>query len=101
MFRKKFLATVGGGVIAAGSPSSPGATSAAVTATRLSAMPTKLADLIRLEHVEKLAEKVMPSAVHDYIAGGAAAELTIRWNTEKYRDLRLQPKANHRSVRWD
>ena len=51
--------------------------------------------------IEKLAEKMMPPAVHDYIAGGAADELTIRWNTEKYRDLRLQPNAIDRSVRWD
>ncbi|MSU66234.1 MAG: alpha-hydroxy-acid oxidizing protein [Opitutus sp.] len=56
-------------------------------------MPTNLADLVCLEDIEKLAEKMMQPAVHDYIAGGAADEITIRWNTEKYRDLRLQPKA--------
>ena len=81
MNRKKFLSTVGGGVIAADCLSSPGATSAATTATPLSVMPTNLAGRICLEEIEKLAEKMMPPAVHDYIAGGAADELTIRWNT--------------------
>lgn len=49
----------------------------------------KLADLLCLDDVEALARGVMQSSVYDYVSGGAADELTVRWNREKYRDIRL------------
>jgi 4-hydroxymandelate oxidase len=52
----------------------------------------RLADLLCLDDVEALAQKLMQPAAYDYVAGGAADELTIRWNREKYRDIRLQQR---------
>jgi 4-hydroxymandelate oxidase len=52
----------------------------------------KLTDLLCLDDVEAVAQKVMVPAVYDFVAGGAADELTIRWNREKYREIRLQQR---------
>jgi 4-hydroxymandelate oxidase len=92
MNRKEFLATVGGGVLATGALT-PSLAATAVTTATPSPMPTPLTDLVSLADVEALAEKLMPPAVHDYVAGGAADEITIGWNSEKYRDIRLEPRA--------
>src|SRR5205814_878548 len=92
MNRKKFLATMGGGALAAGALT-PVLSAAAVATATPSPMPTPLTDLVSLSDVEALAEKLMSPAVYDYIAGGAADEITIRWNSEKYREIRLEPRA--------
>ena len=92
MNRRKFLTTVGGTMLAAESLSSRDASIAATNPATLS-MPPSLLDLLSLEDIEKAAERILPPALHDYIAGGAADELTIRRNWEKYRELLLQPKA--------
>ncbi|MBL9216544.1 MAG: alpha-hydroxy-acid oxidizing protein [Opitutaceae bacterium] len=34
----------------------------------------------------------MPPPVRDFLAGGAADELTLQWNRDKYRDIRLQQR---------
>ena len=49
-----------------------------------------LGSLLSLDDVEAQAQKVLLPAVYDFIAGGAADELTIKWNREKYRDIRLR-----------
>jgi 4-hydroxymandelate oxidase len=35
----------------------------------------------------------MGDPLYDYVASGAADELTLRWNIEKYRELKLRPRA--------
>jgi 4-hydroxymandelate oxidase len=54
-------------------------------------MPT-LTDLLCLDDVEARARQVMKPEVYDFVSGGAADELTIKWNREKYRDIRLRQK---------
>ncbi len=48
--------------------------------------------LLNLDDVEAAARNVMLPAVYDFVAGAAADELTVRWNREKYRDIRLQAR---------
>jgi len=51
--------------------------------------PAILADLFDYEHV---APTHMSSMAWAYMAGGAADELTIRWNRDAYEKLRLRPR---------
>ncbi len=48
--------------------------------------------LLNLDEIELAAQAKLPPAVYSFLAGGAADELTTRWNREKYRDLRLQQR---------
>src|ERR1035437_3779546 len=87
MNRKTFLATLGVGAMSLDAL-------AAVSATK-SALPPpnpRLQDLLCVDDVEALARTLMPSSVTAFVSGGAADELTVRWNREKYRELRLQPR---------
>src|ERR1700733_7888128 len=92
MTRKDFLATLGTGTLAAnglrgaGDPK-PGAAAGAP------AGETNLNELLCLDDFEEHARRLMPPSVYAYISGGAADELTLGWNRERYRDLRLQAKA--------
>lgn len=45
-----------------------------------------------LADFEPLAKKRLPHFVYEYIASGAADELTIRWNREAFEQIRLRPK---------
>ncbi|NBR09690.1 MAG: alpha-hydroxy-acid oxidizing protein [Opitutaceae bacterium] len=91
MNRKTFLTALGAGAL--GSQ----ALKAAVVAPT-AALPSRstgqaqLAELLCLDDVEALAQRQMLASVYDFVAGGAADELTIRWNREKYRDIRLQQR---------
>ena len=101
MSRKQFMAALGVGGLAlnsleagaetpglgaetpglgTGAPSSPSAT------------PASLASLLNLDDVEAQARTVMLPSVYDFVSGAAADEITVRWNREKYRDIRLQAK---------
>jgi isopentenyl diphosphate isomerase/L-lactate dehydrogenase-like FMN-dependent dehydrogenase len=42
--------------------------------------------------VERLAETVLTPEAHAYIAGGAGAERTLRWNLEAFARARLRPR---------
>ncbi len=66
---------------------------------RASAAPTepltahpKLEDIITLADAEEAARQVTPADFFDFIQGGAGDEITLRWNQEKYRDIRLHPR---------
>jgi 4-hydroxymandelate oxidase len=87
MNRKDFLATLGIGAMSLDT-----LTSAAASAGGTAPATHRLMDLLCLDDVEALARTVMPSSVTAFLSGGAADELTVRWNREKYRDIRLQPK---------
>jgi 4-hydroxymandelate oxidase len=47
---------------------------------------------VSLQDFEEAARRRLPSSVFDFIAGGAADEITIRWNREAFDRLRLQPR---------
>lgn len=92
MNRKDFLATLGTGALGANALAAATTTpTVAAPAATPPPMPA-LTDLLCLDDVEKAAHALMPPPVRDFIAGGAADELTLRWNHEKYQDIRLNPK---------
>lgn len=47
--------------------------------------------LLNLHDVEDEARRRLPRSVYEYVAAGAGDELTLRWNAERYRDIRLRP----------
>jgi 4-hydroxymandelate oxidase len=53
----------------------------------------KAPELVALQDYEDAARRKLPAATLDFLAGGAADELTIRWNREAYERLRLRPRA--------
>src|SRR5205823_9324125 len=55
--------------------------------------PAANPDLFDISDFERAAKKVMPSMAWEYISGGAADEITLRWNHEAYERLRLKPRA--------
>ena len=41
---------------------------------------------------EAAARRILPKSVFDFVAGGAADEITIRWNREAYDRIALRPR---------
>jgi len=89
--RKEFMAALGVSGLVLSSLESSAAAGAAPPAPPASGKPA-LEPLLNLDDVEAAARTVMPPAVYDFVAGAAADEITVRWNREKYRDIRLQPR---------
>jgi 4-hydroxymandelate oxidase len=52
----------------------------------------KLEDIITLADAEEAARKVTREDFFAFIQGGAGDEITLRWNQEKFRDIRLDPR---------
>ena len=50
-----------------------------------------LSRLVCLADFEAAARRKLPAATFDFVAGGAADELTMRWNREAYERIRLRP----------
>ena len=48
--------------------------------------------LLTLGDYEQAAREKIPAASWEYIEGGAADEITVRWNKEAYRSIRLLPR---------
>src|ERR1051326_6822307 len=67
-----------------------GTTVATGRAAGSGAVPT---GLVALSDYESLARKRIPHMAYEYIAGGAADELTARWNRESFEATRLRPRA--------
>ena len=88
MNRRKFIASLGASALGAGVLH--GASSTPMQSNPDQAPSASLGSLLSLDDVEAQAQKVLTPAVYDFIAGGAADELTIKWNREKYRDIRLR-----------
>lgn len=55
--------------------------------------PAASAELFDVADFERAAQAQMSSMAWEYVAGGAADEITLRWNQEAYRRLRLRPRA--------
>jgi len=71
----------------------PGQMARASTAPTVPLIPQpKLGDIVTLADAEEVARAVMPSDFFDFIQGGAGDEITVRWNQEKYRDIRLHQR---------
>jgi len=52
----------------------------------------KAAPFVSIADYEAAARRKLPAQVWDFLAGGAADEITIRWNREAYDRLRLRPR---------
>ncbi len=50
-----------------------------------------LSDIINLFDFEKMAEEKMTKMVYGYVAGGAADEITVRWNRQAFDALKINP----------
>lgn len=50
------------------------------------------AKLLNLDDYEQAARTKIPAVAWEYIEGGAADEITVRWNREAYRAIRLLPR---------
>ncbi|HEX4228521.1 MAG TPA: alpha-hydroxy acid oxidase [Bryobacteraceae bacterium] len=55
-------------------------------------LPSELTSLVSLADFELAAEKRTTPAVWARIQGGAADEITLRWNKEAWQDMRLRPR---------
>ncbi len=51
-----------------------------------------LGDVVCLADLEPLARQVLPPMAYEYVSGGAADELTLRWNVEAFQRIRLRPR---------
>ena len=89
MNRSQFLAAVGAAALGGRTLSLSANTPAPASTGPAGAAP---ADLLCLDDFETAARAVMDPAVYAFVAGGAADELTIKWNREKYRDIRLRQR---------
>jgi 4-hydroxymandelate oxidase len=83
--RRNFLAAVGAGALATASTPSP-----ANGDEIASSLPS---DLLNLDDFEARARTVMSPSVFAYVSTGAGDQITLRWNRERYRDIRLMPRA--------
>ncbi len=52
-----------------------------------------LGDMLNLDDFEAAARMTMHPSVFAYVNSGAADEITLGWNRERYRELRLMPRA--------
>jgi 4-hydroxymandelate oxidase len=54
--------------------------------------PVRTFEALSVQDFEQAARGVLPDAVYEFIAGGAADEITVRWNREAFDHLRLSPR---------
>src|SRR5438094_584107 len=51
-----------------------------------------MTDLLTLDDFEAAARDRLPHATYEFLAGGAADEITLRWNREAFGRMRLRPR---------
>ena len=47
---------------------------------------------VSLDDFEQRARECLPHMAHEYVAGGAADEISLRWNRESFQRIRLRPR---------
>lgn len=52
----------------------------------------ELSHILSLPELEAVARQCMPSMVYEYVAAGAADEVTVKWNREAYDRIALRPR---------
>jgi 4-hydroxymandelate oxidase len=92
MSRKEFIAALGAGGLVLNSLEGATGTPGRDAPPQAPAAPAAFAELISLDEVEAQARKVMRPSVYDFVSGGAADEITVRRNRDKYRDILVQAK---------
>lgn len=88
MNRMEFLTALGASSVAL--DTLKGATKSNAADAGASGPAVALEQLLNLDDVEALARTVMLPSVYEFVASGAADEITLCWNRGKYRDIRLQ-----------
>jgi L-lactate dehydrogenase (cytochrome) len=53
---------------------------------------SRLARVLNYEDARRLARRTLPRAVFDYVDGGTEDEISLRRNTEAFRELRFRPR---------
>jgi L-lactate dehydrogenase (cytochrome) len=53
---------------------------------------TRLARVLNYQDARRFAKRTLPRAVFDYVDGGTEDEVTMRRNTEAFRELRFRPR---------
>ena len=48
--------------------------------------------LLSLAEIEERAKELLPHMAYEYVASGAADEITLRWNREAFDSIRLRPR---------
>src|SRR5690349_6610045 len=66
-------------------------TAHALTRDRTSRSSSNAAPLLTLEDYERAARERIDPVAWEYIASGAADEISLRWNMDAYRSMRLVP----------
>lgn len=56
------------------------------------AAPNPPVDAVSVPELESLARQALPEHTWNYVAGGAADEVSLSWNEQAWRDLRLAPR---------
>jgi 4-hydroxymandelate oxidase len=56
------------------------------------AIPASAEEVLSLPELEEMARGTLPPMVYDYVASGAADEITVRWNREAYDRMALRPR---------
>lgn len=54
--------------------------------------PRNLDEIFSLPDAEAIAQTIIPPSAFTYIQSGAGAEVSLRWNEERFNDLRLQQR---------
>lgn len=52
----------------------------------------RIDDVVTLSDAELAAQSIIPSDAFAFLQGGAGDEITLRWNQERYREIRLNPR---------
>ena len=52
----------------------------------------RLAKVLNYQDARRLAKRVLPRGVFDYVDGGTEDEITLRRNTAAFEELRLRPR---------
>jgi 4-hydroxymandelate oxidase len=87
--RRSFLRSV---TALAGLSVLPRAARAAEKAAARTGDPANLAEIFSLQDAEALAQTLIPASAFTYIQSGAGAEITLRWNQERFDDIRLHQR---------
>ena len=60
--------------------------------TNLNNDPVDLSEIVNLFDFEKIAERKMSKMAYEYVASGAADEVTLRWNRQSLDGIKLNPR---------
>jgi 4-hydroxymandelate oxidase len=87
--RRELLSSIGA---LAGTPAGIRAARSRNGAGQAAPVPQSPVEAVSLADFESLAREFIPRMAYEYISGGAADEITLRWNRESFDRIRLRPR---------